>query len=69
MLTGFETALSLALHDCKVVLACRSVDKAELAIEKIRSQRSKAKCTAMKLDLASLNSVKQFAEQFAKEFE
>ena len=65
---GFETARCLAFHDCTVILACRSVRKAKIAIGKIQSQRRKAKCFAMELDLASLKSVKGFVEEFEKKF-
>jgi len=58
---GFETARSLALHGCHVVLACRDLSKAEAAVGKIRSERANVRCTAMKLDLASLASVREFS--------
>lgn len=66
---GYETALSLALHDCIVILACRSLDAANETITKIKSKRSKARCIAMKLDLASLESVEEFVKEFKKTYE
>jgi short-subunit dehydrogenase involved in D-alanine esterification of teichoic acids len=58
---GFETARSLALHGCHVILACRDISKAEAAAGKIRAEKAHARCTAMKLDLASLDSVREFS--------
>lgn len=61
---GFETARSLAYFGCRVLLACRSKERAEEAIEKIRAERNAAgeRCSFVPLDLASLESVKQAAQ-------
>ncbi|KAJ8041755.1 WW domain-containing oxidoreductase [Holothuria leucospilota] len=61
---GFETALSLALHGVHVVLACRNLKKANAAAAKIRAELEAAKVDVMFLDLASLRSIKQFAENY-----
>lgn len=66
--TGLETATSLAMHDCHVIMACRSTTRAEEAAEKIRSMRRNAHCDVMKLDLSSLKSVKEFAEAFKSKY-
>lgn len=58
----------MALHDCCVILACRSLDTANDAIAKIKSKRNKAKCVAMKLDLASLESVEEFVQEFKRTY-
>lgn len=65
---GFETARALALHGCLVIFACRSMDRAQAAIDKIKQERSAAKCLAFELDLQSLASVKLFADQFKRRF-
>lgn len=65
---GFETARSLALHGCRVILACRNVDKAKAAIDRIVAQKSSAQCFAMELDLASLKSVAKFAQDYERKF-
>ncbi|KAI5742847.1 hypothetical protein M8J77_011851 [Diaphorina citri] len=65
---GFETARSLALHGCRVILACRSLDKANDAISKILTEKPSAQCIAMELDLCRLKSVKKFAEEYQKKF-
>lgn len=60
---GFETARSLAKHGCAVVLACRDPQAAEDAVERVRAEKSAAGalCAALPLDLASLESVRNFA--------
>lgn len=68
-LTGYETARTLAYHGCTVVFACRSINKAENAISKIQAQRPNASCHALHIDLASLESVRTFAQTFAIKFE
>ncbi|KAK1120705.1 hypothetical protein K0M31_010911 [Melipona bicolor] len=65
---GFETARSLALHGCKVVLACRDLKKAEEAIQKIKQERQNAMCDVLHLDLSSLHSVKEAAKKFKQKY-
>lgn len=61
---GYEIARTLARSGCTVIFACRDLVKAESSIGQIRSERANVSCHAMKLNLASLTSVKSFAEQF-----
>lgn len=61
---GFETARSLALHGAHVIMACRNLQKANEAKRKILEEWHKAKIEVMSLDLASLRSVKSFADAF-----
>lgn len=65
---GYETALALAGKGCEVVLACRSLAKAETARAQIAAQHAKAQVHCMALDLASLKSVRAFASGFNKKF-
>lgn len=58
---GFVTALELAKHGCQVVMACRNLEKGEIAKQKILEVAPDAKCVVAKLDLADFSSVKQFA--------
>lgn len=66
---GLETARSLSYFGCRVLMACRSKEKAEEAIEKIRQERELAgeRCSFVPLDLASMQSVKQAAQQIKRE--
>lgn len=66
---GFETAAALAEKNAHVVLACRSRRKAEAAMERIRVRTPGAKLSFIWLDLASLESIKEFAETFRADFD
>ncbi|KAG7208661.1 hypothetical protein KM043_014865 [Ampulex compressa] len=61
---GFETARSLALHGCTVILACRDEKKGEEAIKKIQQERENVTCETLQIDLSSLQSVRDAAEKF-----
>ncbi|XP_078000563.1 retinol dehydrogenase 12-like [Glandiceps talaboti] len=83
---GYETAKQISMMGAKVIVACRSEDKAIKAIEKMKSEfsewlikrekKTNEEQTAgevipseldlefMKLDLSSLQSVKDFIEEF-----
>ncbi|XP_035678821.1 WW domain-containing oxidoreductase-like [Branchiostoma floridae] len=61
---GFETARSLALHGAHVILACRDLHKGNQAAKVIRAERASVQVDVLQLDLASLRSVKQFADNF-----
>ncbi|XP_016411150.1 WW domain-containing oxidoreductase-like isoform X1 [Sinocyclocheilus rhinocerous] len=61
---GFETARSFALHGAHVILACRNQSRASKAVSLIMEEWRKARVEAMTLDLASLRSVREFAEIF-----
>ena len=60
---GFEAARAFAGRGARVVLACRSVDKAQAARQKIVGEHPAATVEVMALDLASLASVRRFAEE------
>uniref|UniRef100_UPI003AABECE0 WW domain-containing oxidoreductase n=1 Tax=Centroberyx gerrardi TaxID=166262 RepID=UPI003AABECE0 len=60
----FETAKSFALHGAHVILACRNLSRASKALSLIQQEWHKARVEAMMCDLASLRSVKEFAESF-----
>jgi NAD(P)-dependent dehydrogenase (short-subunit alcohol dehydrogenase family) len=68
---GFETARVLAAHGAQVVLACRDLGRAEEAAVRIRSGSpapagaAPADLHAVRLDLASLASVREAAEEIA----
>ncbi len=61
---GYETTRELARHGARVLLACRSPEKAQAAIDRLRAENPRADVTAMALDLASLASVRSFASAF-----
>jgi NAD(P)-dependent dehydrogenase (short-subunit alcohol dehydrogenase family) len=59
---GFQTALALARHGATVVLACRSAERGEQALTRVRAQAPDADVVLGSLDLADLASVRAFAE-------
>ena len=63
---GSETALALATKGAHVVLACRDATRAQGAVDAIRAAAPKASLEVIALDLASLASIRAFAEAFAK---
>lgn len=64
---GLEAARVLARKGAEVVLACRSQEKGRRAMESIVAETPGAKVKLMSLDLASLRSVRAFADRFRSE--
>jgi NAD(P)-dependent dehydrogenase (short-subunit alcohol dehydrogenase family) len=60
---GYETARALAAGGARVVLACRDPASGERAAARIRAAHPAARADAQALDLASLSSVRSFAER------
>jgi NAD(P)-dependent dehydrogenase (short-subunit alcohol dehydrogenase family) len=60
---GFETALDLYQKGAKVYVACRDEVRGLNAIERMKALSSGGELIYSHLDLASLNSVKAFAEK------
>jgi NAD(P)-dependent dehydrogenase (short-subunit alcohol dehydrogenase family) len=60
---GFETALDLYQKGAKVIVACRNEEKALNAIERMKSTSNGGELVFGHLDLASLTSVKEFADK------
>ena len=61
---GFETAKELAKKNATVIVAVRNEVKGNSAVEKIKLENPNADLRVMLLDLASLESVHEFAEDF-----
>jgi NAD(P)-dependent dehydrogenase (short-subunit alcohol dehydrogenase family) len=61
---GYEAAIQFARRQARVVLACRNMDKASAASERITALAPGASVEAMALDLSSLASVRGFADAF-----
>lgn len=61
---GFYTTRALALKGAKVIMACRNLEKGEAARELILGDKLMVEPEVWHLDLASLNSVRQFARKF-----
>jgi len=61
---GKETAKILAKANATVYMACRDLAKCQLALEEIQQQVGKEKLIAAELDLGSLESIRNFAQDF-----
>ena len=66
---GYQTARALARRGAHVVIACRSPEKAEQALARLRTENPRANVESRALDLASLASVRAFASGFLREHE
>jgi len=66
---GYESSLALAEKGATVVMACRNSEKAQRAMEKIKAAVPDAKVETMELDLASLKSIREFADTFKKKYD
>ena len=65
---GLETVKGLVEENFHVILACRSEEKAQVAITEIRVKTPDAQLDFIKLDLNDLSSVKSFAEEYSAKF-
>jgi len=64
---GEETARALAAHGAAVVMAVRDLARGGAAADRIRATAPEAQLEVRELDLASLASVRSFAERFLAE--
>ncbi|XP_013881680.1 dehydrogenase/reductase SDR family member 13 [Austrofundulus limnaeus] len=63
---GKTTAIDLAQRGARVILACRSKQRGEAALQEVRRESGSNQVVFMQLDLGSLKSVRSFAETFLK---
>ncbi|XP_034556945.1 dehydrogenase/reductase SDR family member 13-like [Notolabrus celidotus] len=63
---GKETAIDLAKRGARVILACRSRQRGEAALEDVKRESGSNQVVFMPLDLGSQKSVRSFAETFLK---
>jgi NAD(P)-dependent dehydrogenase (short-subunit alcohol dehydrogenase family) len=66
---GFSATKILAENGAKVIMACRSLDKAKDAKQEIIEELDDPDLEVMELDLSSLESVESFAEEFREEYD
>ncbi|KAI0241881.1 Retinol dehydrogenase 14, partial [Lamellibrachia satsuma] len=66
---GEATALELAKRQARVILACRDEDSANATVRYIRKKTAAGQLVVRRLDLASLASVKKFADDISKDEE
>lgn len=65
---GLETAAALVGLGATVILACRDETKGADALRNIEARRGSGKSVVMKLDLASMRSIRDFAGEFQHRF-
>jgi NAD(P)-dependent dehydrogenase (short-subunit alcohol dehydrogenase family) len=61
---GYETAKSLAMMGARVTLACRDQKRGEHAVAKLREETNSFLIDVLPLDLASLRSIREFADLY-----
>ena len=66
---GYESTVALAQKGARVVMASRSMDKLEQARQDLLQRVPKAQVDVMKLDLGSLESVRNFAQAFNAQYD
>ncbi|KAJ6457409.1 hypothetical protein C8R47DRAFT_1247288 [Mycena vitilis] len=65
---GFEAAKHFAtMNPGRLILACRSQSKGQAAVEKLKADTGYSKAELWIIDLASFESVKQFANKFERD--
>jgi NAD(P)-dependent dehydrogenase (short-subunit alcohol dehydrogenase family) len=66
---GFEAAKEFARKGARTILACRSMDKAQVALNQIQAEVPNAWTEIMGLDLASQASIRKFADEFKTKYD
>lgn len=64
---GFETALQLARLGAEVMLLCRSLERGEAAVARIRAQTGNLRVRAARLDVSELTDVRRSAHELGGE--
>ncbi len=66
---GYDAARALALKGATVILACRSKERGNAAVQQLLREHSEAKAEFMQLDLADLASVRRFTSEFTNRYD
>ena len=65
---GYQTSLALAEKGASVVMACRDLERSQSAFDTIKKSAPEAELMLMALDLGSLKSIENFANEFKAKF-
>ncbi|PTU32943.1 oxidoreductase [Stenotrophobium rhamnosiphilum] len=65
---GLEISAALAAAGARVVMACRDSEKAAAGVAEVQRRVPNALVIPMKLDLACLKSIREFADEFGRKF-
>jgi NAD(P)-dependent dehydrogenase (short-subunit alcohol dehydrogenase family) len=66
---GKETTRALAKKGATIIMACRNLEKAEPVCEMIQTESGNPNIEVMKLDLASLKSIRNFTQKFSARYQ
>lgn len=66
---GFEASKEFARKGAQVILACRNMQKAEVALAELQSDVPSAQAEIKQLDLASQKSIQAFADAFQAKYD
>lgn len=66
---GFELTRELANKGAKVIMACRNLEKASKARQTILNNIGDTDIDILKLDLASLKSIREFAKEYLSKYD
>jgi NAD(P)-dependent dehydrogenase (short-subunit alcohol dehydrogenase family) len=66
---GWDTAVALADKGASVIMASRNLEKGQAALERLKVEVPDADVELMHLDLASLESIRAFAEAFGAKYD
>lgn len=61
---GFKSCLELARRGARVTIACRSVQKGQIAADKIKMEIEDAQVEVLPLDLLDVASIRSFGEKY-----
>jgi NAD(P)-dependent dehydrogenase (short-subunit alcohol dehydrogenase family) len=61
---GYYTAVAFAEKGATTIMACRNLEKSQAALDQLKADVPAGDVELMQLDLASLDSVRRFAEAF-----
>jgi NAD(P)-dependent dehydrogenase (short-subunit alcohol dehydrogenase family) len=65
---GYESAKEFARKGAQTIMACRSMEKGNAALSRIKKEIPNVKAEVMHLDLASLKSIHSFSDKFKSKF-
>jgi NAD(P)-dependent dehydrogenase (short-subunit alcohol dehydrogenase family) len=66
---GFEASREFVHKGAQTILACRDLEKGQIALDQLKAESPDASAEMMQLDLASLESTQQFAEAFKAKYD
>lgn len=66
---GYESAKAMGAHSAKVIVAARNPEKGKAALQSLKEEAPEGDFELMNLDLASLASVRAFADEFTARYE